>query len=503
MAKDLRGAVKRYERQHEEAQAEAFGQLKGIPYVNLINYPFVSSVISLIPQPMMQQFRVVAFMKIGKTVKVASPDPFQSGLAGAMNQLGENLNINFEPHVCSQSSFDYAIKIYPVLVKEEKKNTNQVQEETEERAISSLQDLQKAVETVSTTQLLETLFAGAVALSASDIHFEPSSEIVHVRFRIDGRLLPVVNLPAKSYRAITSRVKTAAHIKLDKLNTPQDGRFSITVGAQPIDIRANTAPTTFGETIELRLLNYKDFLTYEQLGINERTKKAILASINKPSGLVLFTGPTGSGKTTSLYAALSLLNRPDRKIITIEDPVEYRLEGIEQIQIDPSAGFDFAQALRGVLRQDPNVIMVGEVRDKETGEIAANASITGHLVLSTLHTTNASLAFTRLMQMGVPKYLLADAISLIVAQRLVRKICLNCQGKGCHVCNQTGFKGRILICEHFIPDSKTVDLIRKEAPSSEFQQLFLEEGYQTMLQDGLDKVRQGITTEQEVREVTS
>lgn len=260
-------------------------------------------------------------------------------------------------------------------------------------------------------------------------------------------------------------------------------------------------PGAYGETIELRLLRSANFKTLDQLGLPEATKTAILNAIAKTEGLVLFTGPTGSGKTTSLYAALQLLNRPESKLMTIEDPVEYHLDGIEQIQINARDGFDFADALRAVLRQDPNVIMVGEIRDKETAEIAVNAAMTGHLVLSTLHTNSAVAAFTRLLQMGVPKYLLTDAITLVVAQRLVRKLCLQCGGTGCAFCHNTGYSGRMLIAEHYEPNEKTAELIRREATLKEFELAFAETGNKTVLQDGLERVQQGVTTEQEVRGV--
>jgi len=278
--------------------------------------------------------------------------------------------------------------------------------------------------------------------------------------------------------------------------------MSVTVGDQPVDIRVNALPSAFGETIELRLLNYTGFLAVEQLGFNDDLVRAINETISKPEGMIVFTGPTGSGKTTSLYAVLQKLNTPERKLVTIEDPIEYRIDGIEQVQLDTTSGFDFPQALRAVLRQDPNVIMVGEIRDKETAEIAVNAALTGHLVLSTLHTNSAAATFARLLQMGVPKYLLADAVSLVVAQRLIRKLCDICHGSGCDTCNQTGFKGRFLIAEYYKPDSKTVELIKREATVGEFDEYYRTSGNKTLLQDGLERVNQGLTTEAEIHSVT-
>lgn len=524
MARDLRSVVRNYDRQQEEQQTALFAASRGLPYVNLVNYPFVGDVLNLIPETTARQFNVVSFMRLGNSVRVASPDPFIGGLGEEMERLGAALQVTFEPYICSVTSIEYALSRFAILVtKPTAATTHQSTKEEFAAQISSLKELQAAISRVSTSELLDTIISGAVALEASDIHFEPMEQSVHIRFRVDGRLLPIIDIPEKSYHALSSRIKTAAHMKLDIKKIAQDGRMTLKIGEAPIDIRVNAIPTTFGQTIELRLLANHEMLSIDQLGFSPATLQAIMQNIAKPEGLILFTGPTGSGKSTSLYSVLQLLNRPDRKIITLEDPVEYRLEGIEQVQIEPSGemittahankngqmteqtslgAFDFAQALRAALRQDPDIIMVGEIRDKETAEIAVNAALTGHLVLSTLHTNSAPAAFARLIQMDVPKYLLADAITLVVAQRLVRKLCPYCRGTGCEQCNATGFKGRILIAEHYIPDSQTVELIKREATLGEFEQQFAQSGNLSLLQDGLDKVTKGLTTEAEVRSVT-
>lgn len=504
MIQDLRAVVRNFDRAQEEEQTAVFANQHGLPYVNLVNYPLVGDILGLIPEITAQKFRIVAFMKIGTTVRVASPDPFQEGLAEMMSGLGTQLGVQFQPFVCSPSSLAYALGRYQLLVPHPKAHAVAMDAKASyDKKISSLTDLQTAISHVSTTELFDTLLAGALALNASDIHFEPMSQSIHIRFRIDGKLLPIIELPEKNYKLLLSRIMTAAKIKLDQKTVAQDGRMSVVIGAQPLDIRVNVLPSAYGQTVELRLLNYRQFLTLEEIEFNQITRDAIVTATTQPEGLLLFTGPTGSGKTTSLYAVLQRLNTPERKIVTIEDPIEYRIEGIEQVQVDPAAGFDFPQALRAVLRQDPNIIMVGEIRDKETAEIAVNAALTGHLVLSTLHTNSAAAAFSRLLQMGVPKYLLADAISLVVAQRLVRKVCEVCRGQACDACNRTGFKGRVLIAEHFKPDAPTVELIKREATLGEFQQYFVSTGNMSLLQDGLEKAKQGITTEEEVRSVTA
>lgn len=504
MPQDLRRVVKSFDRAQEEEQAGSFAAEHDLPYVNLVDYPFIGDVLGLIPEDTAKKFKLIAFMKTGLTVRVATINPFQDGLGAAMNELGEELHVTFDPFVCSESSIDYALSRYEMIVaKKEVKSIQTDPNKTAQSEFATLKDVQAAISQVSTTELLETIISGATTLDASDVHFEPMQDSIHVRFRIDGKLLKIFTLPEKAYKLLSSRIMTAARIKLDLKTTAQDGRMSVIVNDKPLDIRVNVLPSAYGQTIELRLLSYKNFLTLDQLQFNDATKNAILQAIKKPEGLILFTGPTGSGKTTSLYAVLQLLNTPERKTVTIEDPVEYRIEGIEQIQIDATVNFDFPQALRAVLRQDPNVIMVGEIRDKETAEIAVNAALTGHLVLSTLHTNSAAASFSRLLQMGVPKYLLADAVSLIVAQRLVRKICQNCHGTGCEVCNMTGYKGRTLISEFLFPDLQTVELVKKEATLGEFQQAFIASGNKSLLDDGLVKVSAGVTTEEEVRSVTA
>src|SRR3989344_1436854 len=501
MTQDLRNVVHSYDRAREEAHTSEFAASRELPYVNLVNFPFVGEVIAIIPRDVAERFRIVSFMKIGHNVRVASPNPFAQGLAEAMGELGAKLSLTFQPFICSKSSAEYSLTRYDELVAAV---TGPAKAQTKEQfavRISTLKDLKDAIDKVSTTELLETILSGGLSLDATDVHFEPGETAVAIRFRIDGKLVEVIDLPEKTYHLLASRIKTLSHIKLDVKKVAQDGRFTFTVGEQHIDIRVNAVPTAYGETIELRLLTFKNFLSLDQLNVSPDTQKAILDAVSRPEGLVLFTGPTGSGKTTSLYAVLQLLNKPDSKIVTIEDPVEYRIEGIEQVQVNPPDGFDFPQALRAVLRQDPNVIMVGEIRDVETAQIAIDAALTGHLVLSTLHTNSAAASFARLLQIGVPKYLLADAISLVVAQRLVRRVCAACGGTGCDVCYQTGFRGRFLIVEHFVPDAQTIELIKREASLSEFEEMFKKLGNRTLLDDGLEKAAQGLTTEEEVRSV--
>ena len=309
--------------------------------------------------------------------------------------------------------------------------------------------------------MFETILSGAVAFNASDIHFEPQAEFIRVRFRVDGVLQDVAQVSSDSYHLLNSRVKNLSGLKLNKNAGAQDGRFSIEIGDEKMDVRVSILPATYGEVIELRLLTGKAFLSLDQLGLDEDAKAAILRAIKFETGMIIVTGPTGAGKTTTLYAILKSLNTPDKKIITIEDPVEYKIAGIEQIQVQPDRGFDFAQALRAVLRQDPNIILVGEIRDKETAEIAINASLTGHLVLTTLHANSAPATFARLIEMGAPGHLLSDAIRLIIAQRLVKR-----------PNHKEGEPGRMVQAQFLEPTAEYTELIKQKASIREFEDLF-------------------------------
>ncbi len=493
--RNINSVIHGYSRKKEEEQTQLVAQENHLPYVNLVNYPFTGDVLSVVPHELATKLSIIAFQRLGNTVRVATPYPHRPELAKAMNDIGLSKNILFEPYICSVSSITYALKQYEKIVK----TTTTTEARAEKESINeflakvgSISDFAAHLGSISTTQLFETILSGALAFDATDIHLEPQSENVQVRFRVDGELIDAAEINHAEYHLLLSRVKNLSKLKLNRLSGPQDGRFSIEVGQGKIDVRVNVLPATYGETIELRLLTGKDLLSMDKLGLKEETRQAIDRNINKETGLIIVTGPTGSGKTTTLYSVLSLLNKRDTKIITIEDPVEYKIPGIEQIEVDHAAGFDFSQALRAILRQDPDVILVGEIRDKETAEIAINAALTGHLVLSTLHTNSAPASFARLIEMEVPTYLLADAITLIIAQRLVRRVCSNCQGKGCELCGGTGKRGRIVVSEFLEPNKDFADLIKKKATLGEFSTLYKQLGYKSMADDLEDKKKAGL-----------
>lgn len=502
--KNIKSVIRGYSRKKEEEQTQLVAQENKLPYVNLVNYPFTADVLETVPQDVATKFSIVAFQRLGNTLRVATPFPHTPGLPEAMNAIGHRHNVTFAPHVCSTTSIEYALKQYDKLIRKTTDTTARAQAKTVEQfmaEISTLTDFAQALGNVSTTALFESILSGALAFEATDVHFEPQSEHVRIRFRVDGELIEAAKITHAEYHLLASRVKNLSHLKLNRLVGPQDGRFTISVGKGKLDVRVNILPATYGETIELRLLTGKDLLQIDHLGLPKKVQEAIERNIIKENGLIIVTGPTGSGKTTTLYSILSLINKPDTKIITIEDPVEYKIPGIEQIEIDHARGFDFASALRAVLRQDPDVILVGEIRDKETAEIAINASLTGHLVLTTLHTNSAAATFARLIEMGVPTYLLADAVSLIIAQRLVRRLCPVCRGQGCPECGQSGKKGRVAVAEYLEPSTDFAALIKQKATLSEFKELFTKLGYQNLIDDLAAKKASGIVADDETLDI--
>ncbi len=391
-----------------------------------------------------------------------------------------------------------------------------------------------------TTELLSIILAGAINLDASDIHIEPEEKQAKFRIRIDGILQDVLLFDLKTHKALISRIKLLSKLKLNVTDRPQDGRFSILLGAVPIEIRASSLPAEYGESIVLRILNPKSLINVEALGLRQELSKIFNKEIKKPNGMILVTGPTGSGKTTTLYAVLKKLNKPEVKIITIEDPIEYHLEGISQTQVDPKKGYDFAKGLRSIMRQDPDVVLVGEIRDFETAKIALQSALTGHLVLSTLHTNDAAGTIARLQALGEKPNNIAPAINMAMAQRLVRKVCKKCaefkkispedlkkikkalkglskeikipeltastkipQTKGCKECNSTGYKGRIGIFEFFLNDTDMEEFILTSPSITSMRELAIKKGMALMRQDGFIKVLEGTTTIEEIERVAA
>ena len=385
------------------------------------------------------------------------------------------------------------------------------------------------------TQLIEIIFGAAIRLESSDIHIEPGKTEANTRIRIDGILQDVSVFSQETYRIFLSRIKLLSGIKLNVINRPQDGRFSVLIDESAIEIRASTLPTEYGESIVLRILNPKSLIGMNTMGLREDIKELFEEEVKRPNGMIIVTGPTGSGKTTTLYAFLKKIQRSEIKIITIEDPIEYHLKGISQTQVAPKKGYNFANGLRSIMRQDPDVILVGEIRDLETAQIALQAALTGHLVLTTLHTNDAAGTIARLTSLGAEPSNIGPAINIAIAQRLVRKICKKCskpsmitpeelikiksglqkipkkmkipklskdlkifKPKGCQYCNFTGYRGRVGIFEIFPIDAEIEKFILKKTSIAALRDLSIKKGMLSMRQDGLIKVLQGITTIEEV-----
>jgi len=390
-----------------------------------------------------------------------------------------------------------------------------------------------------TSDILEIILVGSIFLEASDIHIEPEEEKTKFRLRIDGVLQDVLYFEIKKYKALLSRIKLLSGLKLNIHDRPQDGRFSILIEDASIEIRASALPAEYGESIVLRILNPKNLINMEQLGLRKDLQARFVKEIKRPNGMIIITGPTGSGKTTTLYAVLKKINKPEIKIITIEDPVEYKLEGVSQTQVDKTKGYTFAKGLRAIVRQDPDVILVGEIRDLETAQIALQAALTGHLVFSTLHTNDAAGAVARLIDLGARPVSIAPALNMTVAQRLPRKVCKKCvklvtpspkilsqikkdlknvpkeilpasflkktfkipKAVGCEDCNNTGYKGRIGIYETFLVDDEMEKFILKSPSIVGMKELAIKKGMILMRIDGLIKVLEGITTIEEIERV--
>jgi len=418
---------------------------------------------------------------------------------------------------------------------QESQNINRIIEDIGERGLEFLKEeeedigyLKDLASEAPIIKLVNLFITRAVESRASDIHIEPFEDELKVRYRIDGVLHDIESVPKRLQAAIVSRIKIIAKLNIAERRLPQDGRIRIKIGEKEIDIRVSTIPVLYGESVVMRLLDKEGIvIDLDILGFSPRTLSAFDQLIKKPNGIILVTGPTGSGKTTTLYGALDKINSPDKKIITVEDPVEYQLKGVNQIQIKPQIGLNFANTLRHIVRQDPDIIMIGEIRDLETAEIAIQSALTGHLVFSTLHTNDAPSAITRLLDMGVENFLLSSTVRGILAQRLVRVICPHCKeidasavdkeqltmlgirgdatlywGKRCEKCSQTGYHGRSGIFELLLVDDNIRTLILRNADANQIREAARIHGMKTLLEDGAEKVKAGVTTLSEVLRVT-
>ncbi len=504
----------------------------GVPSINLTQFEVDGNVTKLIDPDMAQKYQVIPINRAGGVLTVAMADPSN---IFAIDDIKFKTGLRVEPVVAAESAIRNAINKYydnagavDEILKKSIEDVDMVEEGGEQ---VNLSELAQATEDAPVVKLVNLILTDAIKKGASDIHIEPYEKIFRVRFRIDGVLYDMMQPPMKLKAAITSRVKIMSALDIAERRLPQDGRIKIRVAQREMDFRVSTLPTLFGEKVVLRLLDKSNLqLDMTKLGFEPQSLKDFEEAIEMPYGMVLATGPTGSGKTTTLYSALNRINKIDTNIMTAEDPVEFNLPGINQVQMKPDIGLNFAAALRAFLRQDPDVIMVGEIRDYETAEIAIKAALTGHLVLSTLHTNDAPSTVSRLLNMGVEPFLVSASANLIVAQRLLRKICSQCKeetkvpanalvdlgfapeeakatkthkGKGCANCSDTGYKGRIALYEVMAIRDNVKELILQGASTGELREAGRKNGMRTLRESGLQKIREGLTTIEEVLRVTT
>ncbi len=522
----------------DEEITQLLSRQYGVPSINLARFEIDPSVIKLVPAETAQKYQIIPLSRAGANLTIAMVDPTN---VFAMDDIKFMTGYNVEPVVASETAIMESIEkyygsVHSLQIKEEMDKLVETDEfgddveVLEEGDDIDLQELEKSTEEAPVVKLCNLILTDALRRGASDVHIEPYEREFRVRFRIDGVLYVVMNPPMKLRDAMISRLKIMAKLDISEKRLPQDGRIKIRMNNQgkmrELDYRVSTLPTLWGEKVVLRLLDKENLmLDMTKLGFEVESLKHFEEAIFRPWGMVLVTGPTGSGKTNTLYSAISQLNTPETNIMTAEDPVEFNLTGVNQVQMKESIGLNFAAALRSFLRQDPNIVLVGEIRDFETAEIAVKAALTGHLVLSTLHTNDAPSTVNRLMNMGIEPFLVATSVHLIVAQRLVRRVCKECtapmevpaqalidagftpedakgiqpqKGRGCGTCNNTGYKGRVGLYEVFQLTDEVRQLVLEGASSIELRARAMEDGMISLRYSGLRKVKLGMTTMEEV-----
>ncbi len=539
----------------KEGLTKAMAVTMGLPYVDLSQKKIDKAILNIVSKDIAEKYKLVSFGKVGDFLNVAMTDPND---IMAIEYVEKKTGLKLKPYFASEEGMrkalnqydDYSVEVQNVIGNMEKPPEINLKEDEGKEG-----DAAVITQDAPITRALNTILEYAAKSRASDIHIEPREKEIKVRYRIDGILYNTMTLPKHIHPALVSRIKILSNLKIDEHRVPQDGRFQLNLEDREIDLRISITPIVYGEKVVIRLLDKTSgIITLENLGIKGRAFRIIEEGTKKPHGMILATGPTGSGKSTSLYAVLSKINKPSVNIITVEDPVEYNINGINQIQVNNAVGLTFSSGLRSILRQDPDVIMVGEIRDKETAELAVQSALTGHTVLSTLHTNSAAGALPRLLEMDIEPFLIASTVNTVIAQRLVRQICDHCKeeyeaspslvkaiklslkgilpsksdpkektqelgfdslpfmedekfklykGKGCDYCKNTGYWGRTGVYEIFSVTEKIEDLIVGHASSSDIQEAAVKQGMVTMRQDGFLKALAGITTLEEVVRTTT
>lgn len=505
----------------EDLIARTLADQKGLQYISLTTYPVDREAVARIPERVARRSLVLPVGYASGAIVLAMADPLD---IEAIDDVKVRTNMPVQPVVATSTQIQYAIEKY--ITSENAFSDVMIAVEEDEEIPSEIE----SDDDVPIVRLVNQLIREAVIDQASDIHIEPGDKSIRVRYRVDGVLHEVMQLPLSVKAGVISRVKILAEMNIAERRRPQDGRISIVVNGRGIDLRVATLPTPAGESIVIRVLNHDmEMLTLEDLGMADNHLRQMEKFLARPYGAILVSGPTGSGKSTSLYAGLSRINNPTRKILTIEDPIEYQIPGITQMAANPGIGLTFARLLRTVLRSDPDVVMVGEIRDSETAEIAIRAALTGHLVLSSIHTNDAPSALTRLVDMEVAPYITSSALVGVVAQRLARRLCKKCRkrvkvsedvaraagfseeeitaglklygAKGCDECTGTGYRGRIGLFEVMEMDEELERLFLREAPSEQLRDAALKAGMISLRRDALDKVAKGLTTLEEINRV--
>lgn len=514
----------------EEEILPVLAKQREIPYVSIKMTLVDPAAIKAVLPKYAHHYMVMPISLTNGTLKVALSDPFDLDILDDLRLL---VGHKIEPVLAGENDIRQGLKKYYGLgadtVEKILTQTDFVPESSPSDVAA--EDLEELAHEASVVKFVNQILLEAFQERATDIHIEPFEEQLRIRYRIDGILYDVSIPPniRQFHSAIVSRIKIMANLNITEKRLPQDGRIKIRVGENELDLRISILPTQFGETVDIRLLSRRDmFLGLEKLGLQPQDMNILESMIKKPHGIILVTGPTGSGKTTTLYACLSKINDTEKKIITIEDPIEYQLRGITQIQIFPKIGLTFSQGLRSMLRHDPDIMMVGEIRDLETAEIAIRVALTGHLVFSTVHTNDAASTITRLINMGIEPYLISSSVVCIIAQRLVRLVCPHCrkeatiteeiarqfesssdlaslkifEGKGCETCRFTGYRGRTGIYEMLVINEKIRELVDNKTPANRIKEEARSLGMRTLRQDGWEKIKMGVTTISEVLRVT-
>ncbi len=538
--KTLSTTIKKLERQEEEVLAMQKAERLGVPYINLMGFPINTDSLSLLKEDDARTAKAIVFWQQGRDVRLGAIDPSSRAVKDIENELVDREGYHVKRFLISNRSLELGLKLYKRVTYDDQRSKDRYMELPEEeleifeREIKNLKELGKRIMELPTTEVLNTIVAGAVKTKSSDIHIEPKEGYARLRYRIDGVLQDITNFSLEGYKKILSRVKVLAGLKLNIHDVPQDGSFVVQSSGMVIDIRVSILPGGYGENVVTRLLDRNmSVVNIDELGMKKRDIELIEAVLKKPDGMILNTGPTGSGKTTTLAAFIQHVNSPDLKIITLEDPIEYRIPGVEQTQVNAEEGYTFAAGLRSILRQDPDVILVGEIRDTDTAETAMHAALTGHLVFSTLHTNDAPGAIPRLIDMGVRPFILAPAINAVIAQRLVRRLCPKCSQEyipdqnereaikklmvgvrpdifdpkaldnpdlklkkpiGCEACNNSGFHGRVAVFEIYSMEGEVEQLTIDGADTNQIREAALRQGMTTITQDAVLKMMDQITS---------